>query len=74
MSQYNNQYYIIFEKYNEETLYLVVHDRSDYRNYEYTKLEFGQPPMFFENGYKEKDLARGIRLSVIQALEPKVGQ
>ncbi len=66
MSQYNDQYYIIFKKYNEETLYLVVHDRSDYRNYEYTKLEFGQP-MFFENGYKEKDLARGIRRPIKKA-------
>ncbi len=66
MSQYNDQYYIIFEKYNEETLYLVVHDRSDYRNYEYTKLEFGQP-MFFENGYKEKDLAEGIHRPIKNA-------
>ncbi len=30
MSQYNDQYYIIFEKYNEDTLYLAVHDRSEY--------------------------------------------
>ncbi len=66
MSQYNDQYYIIFEKYNEDTLYLAVHDRSDYRNYEYTKLTFGQP-MFFENGYREEDLARGIRRPIKNA-------
>ncbi|MGF1743060.1 hypothetical protein L4C34_18740 [Vibrio profundum] len=59
MNQYNDQYYIVFEKYSDDTLYLVTHDRSDYRNYEYTKLVY-EEPMFFENGYKDKDLIRGV--------------
>jgi len=66
MSEYNEEYYLIFERYNDETLYLTNHDRSSYRNYRYTKLDFGEP-MFFENAFKEEDLARGINRPINKA-------
>ncbi|MGF1743059.1 hypothetical protein L4C34_18735 [Vibrio profundum] len=66
MSKYNEQYYLVFENYDNNTLYLSTHDRSDYRNYEYTKLAYGEP-MFFENGYKEKDLKQGISRPIRKA-------
>jgi len=66
MSQYNDHYYIVFEHYDENTLYLTTHDRSDHRDYEYTKLSGGEP-MFFVNGYRDEDLARGISRPIKQA-------
>ncbi len=46
MSQYNEQYYIVFENYDENTLYLKPQKHSAMRDYEYTKLSGGEP-MFF---------------------------
>ncbi|GAA5645949.1 MULTISPECIES: imm11 family protein [Vibrio] len=66
MSQYNDHYYIVFKNYDENTLYLTTHDRSDHRDYEYTKLSGGEP-MFFVNGYRDEDLARGISRPIKQA-------
>ncbi|MEZ8046853.1 hypothetical protein AB6C46_23115 [Vibrio sp. 10N.237.312.C02] len=66
MSQYNDQYYIVFKNYDGNTLYLTTHDRSDHRDYEFTKLS-GNEPMFFENGYREEDLARGISRPITKA-------
>ncbi len=47
MSRFNDQYYIVFKRYDENTLYLATHDRSDYRDYEFTKLS-GSEPMFLK--------------------------
>ncbi|MGL0960197.1 imm11 family protein [Vibrio vulnificus] len=66
MSKYNDQYYIVFKSYDENTLYLTTHDRSDHRDFEYTKLS-GSEPMFFENGYRDEDLSRGIARPIKQA-------
>ncbi|MCG9678650.1 hypothetical protein [Vibrio sp. Isolate24] len=66
MSRFNDQYYIVFKNYDENTLYLTTHDRSDHRDYEFTKLS-GNEPMFFENGYREEDLARGISRPITKA-------
>ncbi|MEZ9440871.1 hypothetical protein [Vibrio atlanticus] len=66
MSQYNDQYYIVFKSYDENTLYLKPQKHSAMRDYEYTKLSGGEP-MFFENGYREDDLARGISRPIKQA-------
>ncbi|CAM3572038.1 hypothetical protein [Vibrio aquimaris] len=66
MSQYNDQYYIVFKSYDENTLYLTTHDRSDHRDYEYTKLTGGEP-MFFVNGYRDEDLAKRISRPIKQA-------
>nr|WP_038867795.1 DUF1629 domain-containing protein [Vibrio jasicida] len=59
MNHYNEKYYIVFEKYDENTLYLKPQKHSSMRDYEFTKLS-GSEPMFFENGYREEDTARGV--------------
>ncbi|WP_045406868.1 imm11 family protein [Vibrio jasicida] len=59
MSQYNEQYFIVFKSYDENTLYLSPQKHSAMRDYEFTKLSSGEP-MFFENGYREEDLFRGV--------------
>ncbi|WP_045478310.1 imm11 family protein [Vibrio owensii] len=59
MSQYNEQYFIVFKSYDENTLYLSPLKHSAMRDYEFTKLSGGEP-MFFENGYREEDLSRGV--------------
>ena len=66
MSQYNDQYYIVFENYDDNTLYLKPQKHSAMRYYEFTKLNGGEP-MFFENGYREEDLARGLSRPIKQA-------
>ncbi|MGR5286585.1 imm11 family protein [Vibrio maritimus] len=66
MSQYNNQYYIVFENYDENTLYLKPQKHSAMRDYEYTKLSGGEP-MFFENCYRDEDLARRVSRPIKQA-------
>ncbi|UTZ32918.1 hypothetical protein HB762_16245 [Vibrio campbellii] len=59
MSQYNGQYFIVFKSYDENTLYLSPQKHSAMRDYEFTKLSGGEP-MFFENGYRDEDLSRGV--------------
>ncbi len=59
MSQYNEQYFIVFKSYDENTLYLSPQKHSAMRDYEFTKLSGGEP-MFFENGYRDEDLSRGV--------------
>ncbi len=66
MSQYNDQYYIVFKSYDENTLYLKPQKHSAMRDYEYTKLSGGEP-MFFENGYRDEDLVRGVSRPIKQA-------
>ncbi|GLT17176.1 hypothetical protein GCM10007938_09530 [Vibrio zhanjiangensis] len=66
MSQYNDQYYIVFKNYDENTLYLKPQKHSAMRDYEYTKLTGGEP-MFFENGYRDEDRARGVNRPIKQA-------
>ncbi|MEZ9440067.1 hypothetical protein AB4219_17870, partial [Vibrio atlanticus] len=66
MSKYNDQYYIVFENYDENTLYLKPQKHSAMRDYEYTKLSGGEP-MFFENCYRDEDLSRGMARPIKQA-------
>ena len=66
MSQYNEQYFIVFKSYDENTLYLSPQKHSAVRDYEFTKL-IGEEPMFFENGYREEDLSRGVSRPIKEA-------
>lgn len=47
MNKYNDEYYIVFENYNNETLYLSPLQKTFDRNYTYTKINMGQEPLFF---------------------------
>jgi len=60
MSKYNDQYYLVFKAYDEHTLYLTALQKTADRAYEYTQMMFGQPPLFFENAYKERDIKDGV--------------
>ena len=60
MNKYDEQYYIVDETYNENTLYLTALQKTANRDYEYTKMEFGQEPLFFENAYKDRDIKENI--------------
>lgn len=61
MNKYNEEYYIVFDNYNDETLYLSPLQKTFDRNYTYTKAVMGQDPFFFENAYKDKDLKNNIK-------------
>ncbi|MGF1693293.1 hypothetical protein [Photobacterium kagoshimensis] len=60
MNDFENEYYLVFKKFNPQTLYLTALQKSADRRYRYKKLRFGEEPLFFENGYKEQDKARGV--------------
>jgi hypothetical protein len=67
MNKYNEDYYIVFDNYNENTLYLSALPKTFNRNYEYTKMQFGQEPLFFNNAYKEKDQIAGKKRPIKNA-------
>ena len=60
MSKYDDQYYIVSKAFDENTLYLTALQKTANRDYEYTKMEFGQEPLFFENAYKDRDIKENI--------------
>ncbi len=67
MNKYNEEYYIVFDNYNDETLYLSPLQKTFDRNYTYTKAVMGQDPFFFENAYKDKDLLNSIQRPIKNA-------
>ena len=67
MNKYNEEYYIVFDNYNDETLYLSPLQKTFDRNYTYTKAIMGQDPFFFENAYKDKDLLNSIQRPIKNA-------
>jgi hypothetical protein len=60
MSKYDDQYYIVDEVYDENTLYLKALKKSANRKYSYKKMELGEEPLFFENAYKDEDINEGV--------------
>jgi len=66
--KYNDQYYLAFRAYNENALYLKSLKKTYRRNYEYTQMIYGQAPLFFENGYKEKDIKSGRTYTLTNVL------
>lgn len=60
MSKYNERYYIVFERFNEKTLYLTALQKSADRDYGFFKPKEEGGPLFFENNYRDEDLKNGI--------------
>ncbi len=60
MNRYNDQYYIVFKSYDENTLYLSALQKSADRDYGFYKLDLNDEPLYFENAYKEKDKKNGV--------------
>jgi hypothetical protein len=54
MNKYNEEYYIVFDNYNDETLYLSPLQKKFDRNYTYTKAIMGQDPFFLKMHIKIK--------------------
>ncbi|WP_199611055.1 imm11 family protein [Flocculibacter collagenilyticus] len=68
MNKYDDEYYIILNDYHDQTLYVDALQKSADRRYRYKKLTLGQEPLFFENGYKEEAIEKGINLPVTDVL------
>ncbi len=60
MSNYNDQYYIVFKSYDENTLYLSALQKSADRDYGFYKLDLNDEPLYFENIYKEDDKKNNV--------------
>ena len=67
MNKYNDEYYIVFEHFNESTLYLKKTKQTAKRYIGWKELEFGLEPAFFENGYKDEDKKHGIKRAISSA-------
>jgi len=67
MNKYNDEYYIVFEHFNKNTLYLKETKQTAKRYIGWKELQFGLEPAFFENGYKDKDKAHGIKRPISSA-------
>ena len=59
MSNYEELYYLVDERYDEDTLYLTALQRTENRDYDFEEMSFGSEPLFFENAYKDKDVVIG---------------
>lgn len=59
MNNYEDQYYIVEERYDEDTLYLSALQRTENRDYDFEEMRAGGDPLYFENAYKTKDIAVG---------------
>lgn len=70
MNKYNDEYYIGFypEGYKPK---IVADDKTANRGFQYSKLAFGESPLFFYNRNKEKDRKNGRKWEVTEIL--KVG-
>jgi len=54
MKTYNEQYYFIFNNYNNTPSYLTPFRNTHERRWSYKKLSISGGPVYFENGFKEK--------------------
>ncbi|WP_199610005.1 hypothetical protein [Flocculibacter collagenilyticus] len=68
MDSYNHDYFIVLNDYHEQTIYTKPLRKIANRNYEFEKLTLGQEPLFFENGYKEEAIEKGINLPITDVL------
>jgi hypothetical protein len=59
MQNYNDQYYVCVSPEGEERIFPKTNQRTKSADYSYTKQKEGSAPFFFDNAYKEDDLAEG---------------
>lgn len=67
MSNYEEQYYLVDEVYNSDTLYLTAFQKTEDRDYDFEKMKPGGEPLFFENAYKDKDKKAGKVRPILSA-------
>ncbi|MDX1695056.1 MAG: hypothetical protein R3208_14920 [Ketobacteraceae bacterium] len=63
MSQYDNDYYIVGTYYTPTQFHLSPTKNTPYRKFRYKRLTGGEP-VFFENGFKDRDARTGDKRSV----------
>ncbi len=59
MNKYNNQYYIAQTCFTPTQIHIVADRKTENRDYTFTQLNFGETPLFFKNGFEEKDRRTG---------------
>ncbi|MFC3679366.1 imm11 family protein [Bacterioplanoides pacificum] len=68
MTTYEDQYYLVNKKYDENTLYLTPFEKTMQRRFHLKKIPYGEEPLFFENAFKEKDKQHGISRPLRKAM------
>ncbi|MFC3679362.1 imm11 family protein [Bacterioplanoides pacificum] len=68
MTTYEDQYYLVNKKYDENTLYLKPTKNTAKRDFHLKKIPHGEEPLFFENAYKENDKKNGISRPLRKAM------
>ena len=59
MTVYDECYYILQRPHGDEQLFLSPDKKTFNRRYTYMKMDQGGGPLFFENGFKERDASEG---------------
>jgi len=67
MKTYDDEYYIVFDVYDDNTLYLTALQKSADRDPGHAWLTPGQEPLFFENSYKDDDIKDGKSRAILNA-------
>ncbi len=67
VSKHNDKYYIVFDYFDDDTLYLTPLQKSADRDYAFYRLDENDEPLFFENSYKEKDKSNGYVRPILDA-------
>ena len=68
MTTYEDQYYLVKKKYDENTLYLKPFNKKARMGARFEEIPYGGEPLFFENAYKEKDKQHGISRPLRKAM------
>ena len=68
MSTFNDQYYIVRSPFGDDQLFLKPDRKTSKRNYEFTQLRIGDAPLFFQNGFRDEDIASGVNHPITDVL------
>jgi len=69
MTNYNEQYYILFNDFGNAPSYLRPLSKTSSRNYEYEKLHKSGGPAFFESAFDEEDKKAGHKHSIHDVMD-----
>lgn len=64
MKKYDQQYFIIERADDDKLPYLIADKNTEDRNFQYERQLVGTPPLGFLNGWKDENLAQGIKAIV----------
>ena len=55
MNKYDNEYYIVSRLAGDNQIFIKPDEKTAKRKYHYKKLIHGEPPLCFENGFRDED-------------------